>query len=230
MKRYKCLLFDFDRTLWDVETNQKAAQRVIYEKYELARYAPDFETYYGVYLGISDRLWIEYRDGLIGREYLRNHRFVELMENFGMTDQSFARELSDEYIRIAPSFSSTIPHAREVVESLAKQYPMYLVTNGFNEVQHLKLRNCGLDPYFGAIFTSEDAGANKPDPRIFNYALQHAGVTADEALMIGDDLETDIAGAVRAGIDTVFFNPHYTKHTMNPTHEIQRLPELLAFL
>lgn len=148
MKRYKCLMFDFDRTLWDVETNQKEAQRVIFKQFQLGNHIPGFDAYYAAYLLINDRLWLEYRDGHVSRDYLRNHRFVELLGCFGLRDEKLAKGLSDEYIRIAPSFNSIIPHAREVVQELSALYPLHLITNGFNEVQQLKLTNCGLAPFF----------------------------------------------------------------------------------
>ena len=104
------------------------------------------------------------------------------------------------------------------------------MTNGFVKTQHIKLRNCGLAPYFRKIVCSEEAGANKPSPIIFEYALRKAGVPHTRAIMIGDDPETDILGAVRAEIDTVWLNPHHTSRTIEPTYEISTLPELLELL
>ncbi len=229
-KKYKCLFFDFDRTIWDVEENQKQAVCDIYGKYGLSMLEPEFETFYAAYHAINDRLWLDYRDGRVPREYLRNHRFVELLARFGCGDPALARTISDEYMAVAPFYNRTIPGAVETVKTLSEEYPIYLVTNGFNEVQALKVRNCGLEEFIREIVTSEDAGANKPDPRIFRYALRRAGVANEETVMIGDDPEADIEGAVRSGIDTVFFNPHRTVHTLRPTHEIGSITELLPLL
>lgn len=230
MKRYDCLLFDLDRTLWDVEKNQKEALRVLYSRYRLDRYCPDFELCFEYYERSNSRLWEEYRDGKVTREVLRNTRFEEMLDQIGVHDLTLARQMGDDYVRLAPTFTNMIPHATEVARELSRRYPMYIVTNGFVETQHIKLRNCGLAPYFREIVCSEEAGANKPSPIIFEYALRKAGVQHTRAVMIGDDPETDILGAVRAEIDTVWFNPHHTTRTIEPTYEISALPELFELL
>ncbi len=231
MKTYKCLFFDLDRTLWDVETNQREAQRILYEKYGLERYCPGFDAYFDAYLEINDRLWLGYRDGTVTREYLRNHRFTELLGRFGVRNLKLAIRLGNDYIRLAPTFRNLMPHARETVEYLyGRGYPMDIVTNGFDEVQHVKLANCGLGRFFRHVICSEKAGANKPDPRIFRYALRKAGVGAGEALMIGDDPENDMEGAIGAGIDTVYYHPTGTPHGLGVTWEIRDLSRLREIL
>ncbi|MCD7964100.1 MAG: YjjG family noncanonical pyrimidine nucleotidase [Rikenellaceae bacterium] len=232
MNKYSNILFDFDRTLWDVDTNQKNAQRFVYDKYGLFSICNDFELFYNIYLEINDRLWLEYRDGKVSREHLRNHRFVETLQRLDNPDPALARTLSNEYINVAPSFNSTIPYSREILEYLDPKYDMHIITNGFNEVQHLKLRNCGLDVFFGEIITSEDAGANKPHPAIFEYAMEKTGAEKHETIVIGDDIENDILGGMNAGIDTVYFNPHKNtdRHGIKPTYEISCLRELRDIL
>lgn len=221
------MLFDLDRTLWNVDLNQKEALRELYSRYELARYGADFETCFGFYETSNARLWEEYRDGKVTREVLRNNRFAEMLSHIGVYDPPLTRALGDAYVRLAPTFRNMIPHAAEVVRTLSLRYPLYIVTNGFAETQHIKLRNCGLHDYFQAVICSEEAGANKPDPYIFAYTLQKANVQADRALMIGDDLETDIQGAIHAGIDSVWFNAGKAPLSPLPTYTIETLPELL---
>ncbi len=205
--RYDCLFFDLDRTLWDVDRNQKKALRVLYGRYGLDRSGIGFERCFAVFERINAGLWNDYRDGKISRETLRDTRFERMLDEIGLSDRALARTLADDYLKLAPTFRGLIPHAREVVRELSERYPMYIVTNGFAGVQQIKLRHSGLDGYFRGVVCSEDVGANKPDPRIFEYALDLAGVKAGAAVMIGDDPYSDIPGAERAGIDSIWFDP-----------------------
>ena len=150
--------------------------------------------------------------------------------SLGLSDRALARTLADDYLKLAPTFRGLIPYAREVVRELSGRYPMYIVTNGFAGVQQIKLRHSGLDGYFRGVVCSEDAGANKPDPRIFEYALDLAGVKAGAAVMIGDDPYSDIPGAERAGIDSIWFDPSGMPCECRPTYRIGSLRELLALL
>lgn len=153
-----------------------------------------------------------------------------MLDEIGLSDRALARTLADDYLKLAPTFRGLIPYAREVVRELSERYPMYVVTNGFAGVQQIKLRHSGLDGYFRGVVCSEDAGANKPDPRIFEYALDLAGVKAGAAVMIGDDPYSDIPGAERAGIDSIWFDPSGMPCECRPTYRIGSLRELLALL
>ena len=218
--RYDCLFFDLDRTLWDVDRNQKKALRVLYGRYGLDRSGIGFERCFAVFERINAGLWDDYRDGKISRETLRDTRFERMLDEIGLSDRALAQTLADDYLKLAPTFRGLIPYAREVVRELSERYPMYIVTNGFAGVQQIKLRHSGLDGYFRGVVCSEDAGANKPDPRIFEYALDLAGVKAGAAVMIGDDPYSDIPGAERAGIDSIWFDPSGMPCECRPTYRI----------
>jgi len=103
---------------------------------------------------------------------------------------------------------------------------MHMCSNGFHEVQYKKLAACGLKDYFDTIILSEDAGVNKPSPLYFDYALKMAGAERETTLMIGDNLQTDIQGALNAGIDGLLFNRwgvDFGEADKRPTFVVDRL-------
>ncbi|MGB3006927.1 MAG: HAD-IA family hydrolase, partial [Chitinophagaceae bacterium] len=114
---------------------------------------------------------------------------------------------------------------------IAKQYKLHLITNGFEETQHSKLKYSGLDKYFIEVITSEGSNSLKPHKEIFDYAFQKTGALPAESIMIGDTIDVDILGAINAGIDQVHVN-HLTKEvvlvndTQLPTFTIYSLKEL----
>ena len=107
---------------------------------------------------------------------------------------------------------------------------MFLLTNGFKEVQDIKIKTTGLDAYFDHMFTSDEIGYQKPHRKIFEHAIKSVNAKKAQSLMIGDDLKIDIDGARKFGIDQVYFNPQKTKHQGNCTFEITQLSDLMLFL
>jgi len=101
---------------------------------------------------------------------------------------------------------------------------------GLRSLNKKKIKSSGLQEYFGLIVTSETTGFRKPDPRIFQYALDQLEAEASVCLMIGDNPSSDILGAQRASIDQVFFNPSGKKIDLIPTYEINHLQELESLL
>ena len=118
----------------------------------------------------------------------------------------------------------------EVLGYLQEKYKLHLITNGFAEVQWIKIEHSGLKPFFEHIIISEEVGTQKPDKAIFEIAMQRAGTVADECIMIGDNYNTDIVGAKAAGMDQVFFNPKKNRKREPVTHEITTLLELKGIL
>ncbi len=231
MKHYKHIFFDLDRTIWDFEKNAREAYRDIYEKYELKKLGiGSFEAFTESYLKHNDTLWSLYREGKIEKSYLMSRRFELTLLDFGIDNPELAHKIGMDYITISPQKTILFPNAHETLTYLHGKYPLHIITNGFEEVQHNKLKNSKLEKYFVHVITSEAAGCKKPDPCIFNFALKTVGASPDECVMIGDDLEVDILGAHALGIDTVFFNPKHIAHNGEATHEIIDLTELTKIL
>ena len=230
MKKYCCIFFDLDRTLWDFEANSREAFLDMYDKYDLGRIFPDFETFEQTYRQYNRQLWEDYRNGKIAKEVLKYVRFQMTLAAFGRNHLALAKKLGEDYVQISATKTQLFPHTHEALDYLKERYRLFVITNGFEEVQLKKIRNSKLEGYFKSIITSEKAGVQKPHGEIFHYALEKAGAKAETSLMIGDDVEGDILGARSQGMDQVLFNPHGKQHDTTPTYEIRSLLELKQIL
>ncbi len=232
-RKYHQLFFDLDHTLWDFETNSKETLRDLFHETDMpTRGVSDFDEFHDVYHHHNNIFWDRFRKGFITREELRWKRMWRTLVDFRITDEKLARHMSERYLEILPTKKHLFEDTMDVLDHLrAKGYPMHLITNGFEKTQHAKMRNSGIDHFFTHVITSEEAGIMKPHPAIFEYALEKAGVKAGDAVMVGDTLDADIEGAIRAGMDTIYFNPAIPPTAaIRPTYTINSLKELKAIL
>ena len=230
-KLYQDIFFDLDHTLWDFETNSLETLCEIFEKHALkAAGIPDVDTFIDVYHRHNNRLWGDYRRNEIEKDVLRVQRFELCLNDFGITDSLLIESIANDYVTISPTKTNLFPHVHEILTYLKSKYLLHIITNGFVEVQYTKLELSGLRPYFTKVITSEEAGANKPDPAIFNYAMQLANATAEGSLMIGDNEEVDIEGARLAGIDQVLFDFAGEQQDSRATYRITSLMQLAEIL
>lgn len=228
---YKHIFFDLDRTLWDFNSSARIAFTELFETHQLkARGIPGIDEFQKRYNIHNEKLWTLYRKGKIDKEVLRGLRFRLTLDEFGIHDDQLAENIGDEYISISPLRVALFPHAKEVLEYAGNKYEVHMITNGFSEVQEVKLKSSGLDVFFKTVITSEDAGVKKPDRRIFDYALHKSGAKAEDSLMVGDDYEVDILGAKNAGMDQVFFDPEKQFVKNGSTFYINDLIELTEIL
>ena len=208
-KKYKDLFIDFDDTLYDTYGNAVIALRETFEAFHLERWFPDAQVFYDSYWAANIDLWGRYSKGEITRPYLIVERFRRpLSEGQGLeVTEALCLEMSDRFLDFCSSKPGVIDGAHELMGYLRQRgYRMHMCSNGFHEVQYKKLAACGLRDCFDTIILSEDAGANKPSAQYFDYALKVSGASRDTTLMIGDNLQTDILGALNAGIDAMLFN------------------------
>jgi YjjG family noncanonical pyrimidine nucleotidase len=230
---YKHLFFDLDHTLWDHNTNSKLALEEVYQHFNLhALGISSSHQFYLTFNHINHQLWDLYEQGTIAQPALRHQRFRMIFSELGCYDYSLCDEISDSYINISVKKPNLLPNAKPVLDYLFPKYPLHIITNGFIEVQNIKMTSGGIKHYFREIVTSQNSGYKKPDVGIFEYALDLVGAKASECLMIGDSFQSDIVGATKAGIDTVFFNPDGRKQelTLKPKHEVKDLIELKGIL
>ena len=231
MSKYRVLFSDLDHTLWDFATNAGETLGEIFEVFELqARGIETAATFIERHTVINDQMWADNRANRIGKEALRSGRFEKTLSSFAIEAPDVAEAIGTFYIEHSPRKTNLFPHTLQTLEYLVSSYELHLITNGFEEVQHVKITESKLAPYFDKMITSERAGVKKPDKGIFLHAMKQTGAKRKESLMIGDNLEADIAGARRIGMDQVYFNPHKQAHGERPTFEIDCLSQLRNFL
>ncbi|MDE5420542.1 YjjG family noncanonical pyrimidine nucleotidase [Labilibaculum sp. DW002] len=231
MTEYKYIFFDLDRTLWDFNKNSEASLMQLFRDYQLQASFGSFLFFKSRYTYHNGKLWNAYYQKRISKEELMYRRFYLTLKESGIDDLVLAKEIAQDFIDISPLQTITFPNTHKTLDYLIeKGYILSIITNGFNEVQYRKLKNAKLDTYFTNIITSEDAEANKPHPKIFEYAFDVSGAKADNSIMVGDDLKTDIAGAKKVEMDQIYFNPNKSKHSENPSFEISDLLSITQIL
>ena len=198
----KHIFFDLDHTLWDFESNSKKAFETIFIKNEVDI---DFNDFISTYSPINHKYWKLYREDKVSKEDLKYGRLIETFDTLQYkTSESLIHTLSKEYIDYLPNHNLLFDGAIDILNYLKPKYQMHIITNGFEEVQHKKMHNSDLLPFFDQIITSEEVGVKKPNPKIFNYALEKSKAIANESIMIGDNFEADILGAKSVGMHTIF--------------------------
>ena len=237
MKHYTDLFIDFDDTLYDTHGGAIISLREVFDEFQLGRHFPDAQVFYDAYWEANIDLWTRYARNEITRDYLiveRFHRPLSVAPTLQPTKE-FCLQMSDRFLDLCASKPYVVEGAHELMEHLAScDYRMHMCSNGFHEVQSRKLASCGLGRYFTKVILSEDAGANKPSPRFFDYAFKVSGAKPETTLMIGDNYQTDILGAANAGLDTLFFNrfPEWqpAANDYQPTMYVTSLKEIIGLL
>ena len=178
----------------------------------------DFELFYKNYLGYNEMLWERYRKGYIKQEELRIKRMRLALLDFKIADETLAQAMNVQFLDLLPTRTILFPYAKEILQWLLnKNYELHLITNGFEKVQHSKLKYSGLDIFFKEVITSEGSNSLKPNKEIFEFAFQKTNANPASSIMIGDTIDVDIQGAINAGIDQVFVN-HTGISTVYQTH------------
>ena len=209
LKNIQHVFFDLDHTLWDFDRNSKLAFEDIFKKNNISVAIDDFLE---VYVPINFQYWKYYRESRITKEQLRYGRLKNSFKELGIAIDDFLIDrLSVDYIHHLPNHNHLFEGAVDQLSNLHKKYELHIITNGFQEVQSLKLQNSKIDHFFKTITSSESVGVKKPDARIFKHALELAAADPTKSVMIGDNYEADILGAQNMGLHTICFNYHKTK-------------------
>lgn len=228
---YKHLFFDLDHTLWDFDRNSAESIAELYETFNLADVGiPSAEAFSHHFITINRKLWADFDKNLIEHSYIRQHRFPLVFQSLGVDESAVHADLNVEYLRLLPRKPHLLESAREVLDYLKGRYTMHIITNGFAEIQAIKLDSSEIAHYFTHVITSETANAKKPNPLVFQYAMEISGTNVSESIMIGDNYEADILGAKSVSMDTVFYNPQGVLVEDQPTYDIRHWKELMAIL
>ncbi|MFT5778008.1 MAG: putative hydrolase of the HAD superfamily [Crocinitomicaceae bacterium] len=230
----KHLFFDLDKTLWDFDKNSEVALSILYDKFELGNDLRSFQSFHTKYKKVNADLWYQYSKGKISKDLLRIKRFRDTFAHFDVISEELSEKMADGYINLSPYQTRLLPHTFETLDQLKNEdYQLHIITNGFKEVQFIKLEKSGLLPYFDIILCSEEVGVNKPARIVFDTALEMAKAKVPDSIMIGDSYEADIKGAENAGIRAILFDPdraHREGTHKWHIHSLDKIPETLPWM
>jgi len=225
--KVKHVFFDLDHTLWDFDKNSGLTFKKIFEIYDID---VSLNTFLDVYEPINLDYWKLYREERISKSDLRYGRLKDAFDAIAIeVNDVTINHLSESYIEYLTTFNHLFEGTFEVLNYLKDKYQLHIITNGFEEAQERKLKNSNIRHYFKTITNSEMVGVKKPNPKIFNFALDKANAGAEESIMIGDSLEADIEGADKVGMNTIFFN-YRSENLSMPYHTINQLIEIKTLL
>ncbi len=221
------IFFDLDHTLWDFETNSAKTFDFIFKDNHID---VSLDAFLHHYVPINHHYWKLYREEKVSKPELRYGRLKESFNalNYNISD-TMIDHLATVYIDNLPNYNALFDGTIEVLDYLAPNYQLHIITNGFDEVQLKKMNNAAIHHYFNQIITSESVGVKKPNPKIFNHALEVTAALPEKSMMIGDSLEADILGAQQIGMQTIFFNYHNEVVNHN-TISITKLIEIKQYL
>jgi len=199
--RIKHIFFDLDHTLWDFDKNS----RLTFEKiFKLNKIDLDLSEFLEVYEPINLRYWKMYREERVSKADLRYGRLKDALDSINVRiGDEMINHLSVAYIDHLTTFNHLFDGTFEILEYLQLKYHLHIITNGFQEAQERKMINSNIRSYFKTVTNSEMVGVKKPNPKIFNFALNQANAKSNESIMIGDSLEADIEGAKHVGMSAI---------------------------
>ena len=228
MKNISHVFFDLDHTLWDFERNSALAFQQIFSEHHIS---VDFPAFLKEYKPINLAYWKLYREERISKEKLRYSRLREAFDLLEYTiSDELINQLSKDYINALPNHNFLMDGAMEVLEYLKPKYQLHIITNGFKEVQHLKMEKSKIMHFFDEVITSESVGVKKPNPLVFHHALEKANAKAENSVMIGDSLEADIEGAKACDFLTIFYNFEKRKGLSENITSVHHLLEIKQYL
>lgn len=233
MKKYKAIFLDWDDTIGDFSNAALKSLRAMYDKHGLNACYTDFEQFYEVYEAHNLDLWRRYGLDEVTKDYLE---FDRMFYPLCMATKPLSQEetirlaglMQEEHLTMTTRFFSLLPDANEVVRYLANKYPLVILSNGFVSVQYQKIDRSGLRDCFTHIVLSEEVGCQKPNPRIYEAALQRGGWKAEDVLMIGDSWTSDIQGAIAAGIDQLWI--HEGQTDLPSTYKVSHFRDVMSLL
>ncbi len=210
------VFFDLDHTLWDFDRNSFLALERVFVSHKVDLRVSDFVN---AYEPINCEYWKQFREERVSKQDLRRGRLIDSFKRFNMSfyiDKIDA--MATSYIDELPVDNHLFDGTIEILDYLVEKYALHIITNGSHEVQMLKLKNSGIHKYFKTVTSSEEVGVKKPNPLVFEVALEKANTHYEKSIMIGDTFEADILGAEAVGMKTLFYN--YRKETIPSSYKL----------
>ena len=221
------IFFDLDHTLWDFDKNSSLAFARVFKAHKVDVALNDFLN---IYEPINFDYWKLFREDKVSKMTLRRGRLIDTFQRFGIV---FSTEkidlLAEAYIDELPGDNHLLPGSMELLGYLTKKYRLHIITNGFDELQRLKLQKSGINDFFLTVTSSEEAGVKKPNPIIFELAVRKANTKPSQSLMIGDTYEADVLGAASFGMKTIFYN-YRSEEIPNHFPKVDSLLEIKSYL
>lgn len=220
------VFFDLDHTIYDFDKNSALTFQAIFTEMELIG-VDDFMMHFKT---INDSYWERFSKEEISRDFLRYGRLKDTFDAINVKiNDDHIYYIADEFIGKLPNHNHVFKGAYETLDVLKNNYRLHIITNGPDLVQEKKMKNANLTAYFQTITNSELAGVKKPHPGIFQHALTTANTKAENSLMIGDNINADVHGALNVGMQAIWFNEFKLENTIGVA-EVQQLNQLLDIL
>lgn len=221
------VFFDLDHTLWDFDKNSALTFDIIFKKNNVVL---DLDRFSEIYRPINLKYWKLYREEKVSKSNLRYGRLKESFDALEIiVEDNVINQLSIDYIDYLTAYNHVFDGTIEILDYLKSKYKLHIITNGFKEVQQSKLEKSNIAHYFDTVTSSEAVGVKKPNPKVFNHALKMANITKEYGIMIGDNYEADILGALNIGMDAICYNYHNVD-LENEIKEVKHLLDLKKYL
>ena len=240
MGKYKHILFDLDRTLFDFDAAEKYS---FFEAFRSEGINGNDEIF-TAYKQINRELWNMYSNGEVSLDFVHENRFAQLFSlthiqpNCETWDRSLQKQIN--YTSLNRKFSEylsncnhLIPGSFALCKELSACYTLSIVTNGVTAIQKKRISKSSINDFFSFVFISEEIGIQKPDIRFFNHVLSILEIgNPSQVLIIGDSLISDIKGGNDANIHTCWFNPRNEMNSCGivPIYEIGCLDDVMDII
>lgn len=200
------VLFDLDDTLFDHDHCSRAALWSVRAEHPALSGAP-WEELRESYSRLLEEIHVRLLSGELTLQEARRERFRRLFSELGEeVSEDAVRRAVESYAAAYRGAWAPVAGAEELLVAVGERAKVAVVTNNLLAEQRDKLAALGLAGHVDELVASEEIGVAKPEPGIFRVALARLGCSADEAVMVGDSWESDVAGARAAGIRAVWLN------------------------
>lgn len=206
MRPYDILLFDLDYTLLDFDADMLMAFERLYRHCGFDKLVPYTSAMLDTYEACNNKWWRLFEAGECTKPQLFRNRFVDFLAETGFSGDP--DRMNEDYFGFLGRGGVFYPGAEEMLQTLSREFPIYIITNGNAATAKTRIENSGTGRYIRDYFVSEAVGAAKPDPRYFEYVFSHIpGFQKDRAVVIGDSLASDIQGARNTGLHSIWYHP-----------------------